>query len=67
MNIEDRTGVPQNVVEYDEAIKVVQKFIVTGITNFPPEFAVHLPSILRCLEQGRALTRVVEERRKQAP
>lgn len=64
VDIVDRTGTPVSLADYDEVIGVVRKFIVTGIIRFPPEFAVQLPSILRCLEQERALTGVVEELRK---
>jgi hypothetical protein len=64
IDIEDQTGMPVPVAEYDEALAVTRKYLVRLMTTLPPEFAVQIPNIIRCLEQGRALTAVVEERRK---
>ena len=52
----DMTGKPIPLADYDEAITVVSKYIVTGFTTMQPELYVQLPNILRCLRQGRELT-----------
>jgi hypothetical protein len=53
--MEDRTGKPVRKEEVDEALAVVRKFIVSGLTTFPPEFAVQLPNIMRCLQELRSI------------
>jgi len=49
MSIEDLTGQPVSRREVQEAIEVVQKWMVLGMMKLPPELAVQLPNIRRCL------------------
>lgn len=52
--MEDLTGKPVSKQDIDEALIVVQKYLVKGMTTFPPEFAVQLPNIMRCLRELRS-------------
>jgi hypothetical protein len=57
INIEDRTGTVVQVREYEEAIGVVTRYcVLTELTKLPPELAVQMMNIRRCLLQGHALT-----------
>ena len=58
ISFEDKSGHPSAMRDYDEAIEVVKKHLVTGIMNLPSDLAVQLPNILRCLEQGRDMTAI---------
>jgi hypothetical protein len=62
IDIDDRTGMPVPVEDFSEAIEVVTKYMLR-IAQVPPELAVQLGNVKRCLEQGRLLTIVVEEQR----
>ena len=52
--MEDLTGQPVSKKDVLEARVVIQKFLVTGLTALPPELAVQLPNILRCLRELEA-------------
>lgn len=65
MNIEDRTGLPCTLAEYEEAIACVSKFAMgPELMKLPPELAVQLLNIRRCLVQGHALVEAVEQAQK---
>jgi len=49
LDFEDRSGQPPSALEIDEAVAVVQKWMVIGMMQLPPELAVQLPNIRRCL------------------
>jgi hypothetical protein len=53
--MEDLTGKPVSKQDVVEAREVVTKYMVLGMTRLPPEFAVQLPNILRCLRELEAL------------
>jgi hypothetical protein len=55
MDIEDRTGLPIETREYEEAIGVITRML-PRMMALPPELAVQLLNIKRCLEQGMVLT-----------
>lgn len=55
MDIEDRTGLPIEAKEYEEALAVVTRML-PRMMLLPPELAVQLLNIKRCLEQGLVLT-----------
>lgn len=60
VDFEDRTGQPDSPESIDEAIRVVIKQMVTGITRLPPELAVQLGVILRTLREARTLRVALE-------
>ena len=51
MSFIDMTGTPPSERDVDEATKVVKKMIITQMMNLPPELAINLPNILRCLQR----------------
>ena len=55
IEITDRTGQLPTQADFDEAIKVVGKYLVHGITELPPELGVSMAVILRCLQAGKAI------------
>jgi hypothetical protein len=55
MNFEDKTGTPPSQRDIDEAIQVVKKMIITSVMKLPPELAINLPNILRCLQRLREI------------
>lgn len=50
----DKSGQPPSKEDIVEAKKVVVKYLIVGITLLPPELAVQLPNILRCLSELEA-------------
>ena len=54
MEITDVTGKPVSRRDVEEAEQVVRKFMVNGIMKLPPELAVQIPNILRCLSELKA-------------
>jgi len=60
----DRTGQLPTQAEFDEGIAAVGKYIVRGITDLPPELAISMPVILRCLQAGKAVFKELEEQRE---
>jgi hypothetical protein len=52
---EDLTGKPVSLEHIDEALKVIQRHMVISILNLPPDLAVHLPNIHRCLVELRSM------------
>jgi hypothetical protein len=63
-NIEftDKTGQLPTQAEFDESITVVSKYLVRGILDLPPELAVSMAVILRCLQAGKAIFNELEKR-----
>lgn len=51
----DEAGKPVSQHDVDEAIRVVSKQLVVGLLKLPPELAVQLPNILRCLQELRSM------------
>lgn len=51
MSIEsiDRTGEFPTREEVEEAREVVKKYLIIGMLKLPPELAVQMPNIHRCL------------------
>jgi hypothetical protein len=47
----DLTGTPVTKTDIEEALTIVRKYMVIGIMKLPPELAVQLPNIKRCLEE----------------
>ena len=52
---------PPTPEDAQEAIDVVGKYLITGITKLPPELAVQMGNILRCLNMYKT---VAHEHRK---
>jgi hypothetical protein len=61
MEFEDRTGKPITSAEFEDAIGVVTKF-VPQMMSLPPELAVQMMNIRRCLQQGLLLTKAAENK-----
>jgi hypothetical protein len=53
MMTDDLTGKPVTASDVDEAIAVVTKMAKTHLTQLPPELAVQLMNIRRCLLELR--------------
>ena len=51
----------------EEALKVVAKYIVSGVLTLPPGLAVQMPNIHRCLVAFLALMRMHEAKQLQEP
>lgn len=55
IEIEDRTGSLPSSNDVNEAIAVISKFVTIGMMKLPPELAVQMPNILRCLKVAKTL------------
>lgn len=55
VDIYDASGQPPSLADIANAIKVVQTALVRYVMKMPPEVAVELPNILRCLHRLREL------------
>jgi hypothetical protein len=55
MDFEDKSGQPPSARDVDEAIATVGRFIVRAIGTLPPELAIQLPNIHRCLRYLREI------------
>ena len=49
--MEDRTGQPESLASIAEAQRAVRNALVKHIAQVPPELAVNLAVILRCLQE----------------
>jgi len=47
----DNTGKPVSASDIREALDVINKYLIIGMTKLPPELAVQLPNISRCLRE----------------
>jgi hypothetical protein len=52
MSFEDKTGQPVSDQDIDEAIAVVTRAMVLSVLKLPPELAVQMPNIHRCLKRA---------------
>ena len=59
MENNDLTGTPPSARDLQEAQAVVRKAIVTMMAKIPPELAIQLPNILRCLMEVEQLNRLI--------
>lgn len=55
MEIIDKTGETESLQTIDEAIAVVSKHQVVSMLKLPPDLAVMMPSIRRCLIELRTI------------
>jgi hypothetical protein len=55
LEFQDVSGRPPTLEEVQSAKRVVTKLLVVGILKLPPELAVELPNVRRCLELLEAL------------
>lgn len=60
IEMEDRTGKPLDVREYQECIEAITRMMGPAMMKLPPELAVMVPQIRRCLVQGQKLTELFE-------
>lgn len=61
IELEDRTGTPEDMREYQQCIDAVTRLMMgPGLMTLPPELAVLVPQIRRCLIQGQKLTEHLE-------
>lgn len=60
IEFEDRTGMPESVRDYQECIDAVTRLVGPAVMKLPPELAVFMPQIRRCLIQGQKLTEHLE-------
>lgn len=66
MDTQDQTGLLVTLENFDEAIKTVSNQLIgASLLKLPPELAVGMGNILRCLGQGQMLTRMVIEKQRQ--
>ena len=61
LDITDKTGTMPSMEDVAEAIEVIQQ-LLRGVHHLPPELAVQLPNIHRCLSTLRTVYQVHRER-----
>lgn len=64
LEFEDRSNKPPTQEEFDEAIEAIHKAMVRHITSIPPELAVSLGVVSRCLKFGKAIFAAMEKQEK---
>ncbi len=57
----DKTGEPSTTQDIEDAISASKK-LLGQIMKLPPEIAVHLPVIHRCLREYQAILLAIEKR-----
>lgn len=55
--MQDLTGTPPSEEDVAQATAVLKKSLVLYFIKLPPELAVEIPNVLRCLEHYRELRR----------
>ncbi|KKN81363.1 hypothetical protein LCGC14_0319760 [marine sediment metagenome] len=61
VEMEDATGKPSTIEDIERAATVVRKSIITAMMKLPPELAIELTTILRCLDEYRAIRVKLEQ------
>lgn len=60
----DKTGQLPTQKDFDDALEAISSAMLGGITKLPPELALSMPVIHRCLKAGRAVFAKIEAHSK---